>query len=115
MFAWAVENHTPLVCRYGGHRREICPIIVGHSEGEEATLVWQMGGETSGGPLIKGEWKCLKLAMVRSQEIGEGSWQVGLSHQQAQSCVKEVDYDANPDSPYAPTHSLGRLREIPLD
>src|SRR4030095_6503029 len=29
LFAWAVENHAPLRCRYKGMVREFCPITLG--------------------------------------------------------------------------------------
>jgi hypothetical protein len=53
LFAWAIENRVALCCRYQGHPREICPIILGHSDGREKVLAWQMRGETSEGRLRK--------------------------------------------------------------
>jgi hypothetical protein len=38
----------------------------------------------------------------------EGPWQSGREHSQRQSCVKDVDLDVNPDSPYAPKRQLPR-------
>ena len=108
LFASAIARRTPILCHYEGHRREICPIIVGHSDGQEKALVWQYGGETSKGRLRTAEWKCFALEKVRGVEVIEGVWQAGLSHRQSQSCVKQVDYDANPSSPYNPRRSLGR-------
>src|SRR5687767_6742187 len=113
-FAWAIETRTPIVCLYGGRRREICPIILGHTNDEEVALVWQTGGDTSAGPVDRADWKCFRLGKVRNIEVGAGQWRAGLSHQQAQSCVKQVDYDSNPDSPYSPTRSLGDLRTATL-
>jgi hypothetical protein len=115
LFAWAIENRVPLLCCYQGHQREICPIILGHSDGREKALVRQTGGSTSKGPLNKAEWKCFSLSEVADVQLHEGTWQTGARHQQAQSCVKIVDYDANEQSPYGPRHSLGELRGKPLD
>ena len=109
IFAHAVANRLPLVCLYNGYQRHICPVILGHSGNQEKALVWQFGGETSEGPLRRADWKCFDLANVSDPTGGNGSWQSGLSHLQAQNCVKDVDYDANPASPYGPRNSLGRL------
>lgn len=114
LFAWSVENRARIHCLYGGRPREICPIIVGHSGSEEKALVWQIDGETSDGPLLRPEWKCFFLASVRNAEPRDGEWEAGSRHQQRQSCVRMVDYDANDLSPYDPTRSLGRLRGVPL-
>lgn len=114
LFAWAIENQAPLVCRYNGLERHFYPIILGHSDGEEAALVWQYGGQTSGGKLRKAAWKCFRLNNVENPEIGSGQWQAGASHQQAQSCVKQVDYDANPESPYGPMRRMGDMHGVKI-
>jgi hypothetical protein len=115
LFAWAIENRVALLCRYQGHRREIRPIILGHSDGGEKVLVLQTGGSTSKGAVRKPDWKCFSLSEVADVQLHEGVWQTGERHQQAQSCVKTVDYDANLQSPYGPRHSLGELRGKPLE
>jgi hypothetical protein len=109
LVAWAIDNRSRILCTQNGYPREICPIILGHSDGEEKALVWQVGGETSSGPLRRPGWKCFLLTNVADARLGEGAWQAGSRHHNAQSCVKEVDYDANPNSPYHPQHSLGGL------
>jgi hypothetical protein len=113
LFAWAIENRSRVLCNQNGYAREICPIILGYSDGQEKALVWQVGGETSTGPLRRPGWKCFLLANVIDARPGEGAWRAGSSHRGEQSCVKEVDYDANPASPYRPAHSLGNLRGAP--
>jgi hypothetical protein len=89
-----------IVCEYDGLRREICPVILGHSGEEEKALVFQFAGETSNGPIRPpGEWKCLRLAGVGKAEMREGPWHTGERHSAAQACVKQVDFDVNPNSP----------------
>jgi len=113
LFAWAIENRSRILCMQNGYPREICPIILGHSDRREKALVWQVGGETSDGPLKRPGWKCFLLSNVDGASLGEGAWLAGSSHLSRQSCVRQVDYDANPASPYRPAHSLGRLRGAP--
>lgn len=108
--ALALHTRTPLACRYNSHPRIICPIILGHSDGQETALVYQIAGHTSAGPLRQPQWKCLRLANLTDLAIAAGlKWIEGRAHTQPQHCVPDVDYDLNPASPYAPRHSLGDL------
>lgn len=109
LFAEAIAARKPVVCMYQGHPRAICPVILGHSDGAEKALTWQFEGTGSKGP-VRGQWKCLSLAEVSSAEITDGSWRSGREHRRAQSCVKDVDLDVNPDSPYAPKRRLAGAR-----
>lgn len=110
VLALALHARTPLACRYNGRDRVICPIILGHSDGEEMALVYQIAGHTSAGPLTQPQWKCLRLAGLSGLAIAEHArWISGRAHSQPQHCVAQVDYDLNSASPYAPRHSLGDL------
>jgi hypothetical protein len=46
------------------------------------------------------------LAAVIDAEIIDGPWRSGKRHSQSQSCVKDVDLDVNPNSPYGPKRRL---------
>jgi hypothetical protein len=105
LFEQGMRERKPIVCMYHGHPRAICPIILGHTEGEETTLTFQFAGSGSKGA-VTGNWKCLKLAEVSNAEIVAGPWRSGDSHKTSQSCVKEVDLDTNPNSPFSPKRRL---------
>lgn len=105
LFAEAMAARLPVACIYQGYPRAVCPVILGHSDGVEKALTWQIAGQGSGGP-VHGAWKCLTLADAEEPAIINGPWQTGKRHSQAQTCVKDVDLDVNPDSPYAPRRSL---------
>lgn len=111
LFAKAMSARRPVACIYQGHPRAICPIILGQSDGEEKALTWQFAGYGSRGA-VRGQWKCLTLSEVRDAEIVDGPWQSGRRHSQAQSCVKDVDLDVNPDSPYRPKRPSPKLRLV---
>jgi hypothetical protein len=101
VFQKAIATRKQVVCVYQGLEREVCPILLGHTDGEEKVLVWQFGGYTSKGRVRRpGEWKCLSLAGISKPVLRDGPWQSGGSHRSAQSCVADVEYDVNPDSPY---------------
>lgn len=108
LFAEAMKTRRPISCMYDGHPRAICPIILGHSDGQEKALTWQFGGSGSKGP-VHGQWRCLELTKATRAEMIDGPWQSGDSHLTSQSCVKDVDLDVNPDSPYSPKR---RLKDI---
>lgn len=105
LFEQAMRRRKPIVCIYDGHPRAVCPIILGHSDGVEKALTYQFAGRSSDGP-VRREWKCLTLAKVVNAEIIDGPWRSGERHSQSQSCVREVDLDVNPDSPYNPRRRL---------
>ena len=126
LFARAIEHRKQIVCTYGGHHRELCPIILGHKKnGEEAALTFQFAGESGSGLPPKGEWRCLRLSRVSVVRLREGRWHSGPSHEQPQRCVDIVDLDVNPESPYEPrrqanvAHAAGTKRKskpaVPID
>lgn len=98
-----------IVCVYGGHRRELCPIILGHADGKEKALTLQFAGGSGSGLSRGGEWRCLFLDKVTDVQLRDGPWHAGTSHNRPQGCVEVVDLDANPDSPYNPQR---RLRQV---
>ena len=102
LFECAMRLRKPMVCIYGGRRRELCPIILGHSQGQEKALTYQFGGESSSGLPRGGEWRCLWLSKVSGIELRDGPWIAGSSHSRPQGCVEIVDLDVNPSSPYRP-------------
>ncbi len=102
LFARALLERRQILCTYDGYRRELCPIILGHTKGEEAALVYQFAGKSKSGLPPDGDWKCLRLAKTGDVRLRDGPWFVGDSHQRAQVCVEVVDLDVNPLSPYNP-------------
>ena len=102
LFEQAMRGRQQVVCLYGGHRRELCPVILGHSQDQEKALTFQFGGSSSSGLPRGGEWRCLWLAKVSDVELRDGPWLSGSSHSQPQGCVDVIDLDVNPASPYKP-------------
>jgi len=105
LFYRSMAERRPLVCMYQGHARAVCPIILGHTGGEEKALVHQFEG-TSGSGAARG-WKCLALSKVSRAELVDFPWQDGAGpHAAGQRCVADVDVDVNPQSPYGPKRRL---------
>ena len=102
LFRDAMTDRKQIVCVYDGCRRELCPIILGHSQGKEKALAYQFGGESRSGLPPGGEWRCLWLSRMSKVELRDGPWHSGSSHKRPQGCVEVVDLDVNPASPYKP-------------
>ena len=94
LFQNAILKRQQITCVYGGRYREICPHILGHSDGEEKALVFQFSGETAS-KLPQGEWRCFRLADVADIETRPGRWHSGTRHRSAQRCVDSVYLDVN--------------------
>lgn len=92
----AIENEQQATCRYQGHYRELCPHIIGWTDGAERLLAWQFGGKTSSGLLPRGgAWKCLNIVEMTDIKARDGRWHAGSSHQKEQTCVHDIDLDIN--------------------
>jgi hypothetical protein len=57
LFVQAMADRKQILCTYGGYPRELCPIILGHSQGQEKALTYQFGGESESGLPPQGDWK----------------------------------------------------------
>lgn len=102
LFEQAMIGRKQVLCTYDGYPRELCPIILGHTNGQEVALTYQFAGRSKSGLRPGGQWKCLWLSKVQNPQLRDGPWHTGNSHRQPQPCVKSVDRDVNPDSPYSP-------------
>jgi hypothetical protein len=108
-YAWfeqAMRMRKQIVCTYGGYPRELCPIILSHSQGQEKALTYQFGGQSKSGLPPQGEWRCLWLSKVSDVQLRDGPWFAGSSHTRPQGCVEIVDLDVNPSSPYHPKRPI---------
>ncbi|WP_291710176.1 hypothetical protein, partial [Bradyrhizobium sp.] len=110
LFEQAMRLRKQIVCVYLGLPRELCPVILGHSQGQEKALTYQVGGKSSSGLPPAGEWRCLFLSKVNDAKLRDGLWRVGPSHTRPQGCVQTVDLDINPSSPYRPKRKVTRTR-----
>lgn len=108
LIAQAMHDRRQIACLYQGRRRELIPVVLGWSDDREKLLAYQVGGASSR-PLTSPEtrWRCLFIDELSDAAPLEGPTRFGGSHQTAQSCVKEVDLDLNPLSPFRPRRKLG--------
>jgi hypothetical protein len=111
LIAKAMAERKQVLCSYDGYPRELCPIVLGHSQGEEMALVYQFAGGSRSGLPSRGQWKCLRLAKMRDVRLRDGPWRTGSSHRLPQACVEVVDLDVNPVSPYKPRRHLSAMSQ----
>jgi hypothetical protein len=101
LFEEAMTLRKQILCTYHGRLRELCPIILGHSQGREKALTYQFHGQSNKGLPPGGQWRCLWLSEVSNVRLRDGPWHAGDSHNQPQGCVDVVHLDVNPASPTA--------------
>ena len=96
IFREAILGEKQVTCWYNGVYREVCPIILGHAEGQEKALTYQFGGTSGRGLPPGGAWRCLYLSRVSDARLRDGPWHEGAAqHSKEQSCVVDVDLDIN--------------------
>lgn len=95
LFRQAILEEKQVTCIYNGYYRELCPVIIGHSDGREKVLAYQFAGESGSSLPPGGEWRCLYLSDVRDARLRDGPWREGLEHKSVQQCVEVVDLDIN--------------------
>jgi len=93
LFREAILNHMQVICTYDGRHREICPHVLGHTDGDEKALTFQFAGDSVSGLPPGGEWRCLSLAQVHGAQLRAGPWRTGFRHTTTQVCVHAVDLD----------------------
>ena len=91
----AILAEQQVTCVYQDHYRELCPHILGHTDGEEKLLAFQFGGESRTRLPPGGEWRCLYVAEIQKATTRDGAWHAGTTHRQQQRCVEVVDLDIN--------------------
>lgn len=111
LIARAMEDRRQIAGLYKGLRRVLVPVVLGWSEGREKLLAYQVSGASSRalrGPETR--WRCLFVDELSGAALSDGPVETGGSHQTEQTCVREVDLDVNPASPFSPRRKLGWQR-----
>ena len=78
---------------FNGHRRSLCPHVLGRREGDLRALCFQHAGGSSRGLAPGGDWRCLSLAGLSEVSIVDGRWRT-KPRSQPQHCIEEVEIEA---------------------
>lgn len=81
-----------------GGDRWFCPHRLGRNhEGQVRVLCYQYAGGSDSGLQAAGSpanWRCIALEKLSRVELLEGPWHTAPNHSRPQTCVAEVDVDA---------------------
>ena len=91
----AIRTRRPVVCRYKGQTRHVCPHVLGTTGKREKVLAWQFAGGTNSkeGLPPGGEWRCMYVDEITHAALEPGEWHEGREHRWDQTCVETVDVD----------------------
>jgi hypothetical protein len=71
-----------------------------NSAGQARVLCYQYGGDSSSGLEVSGSpanWRCMMLEKFSRIELLQDVWQTAPNHSRPQTCVTDVDVDAEDD------------------
>ncbi len=89
----AIVDKAQIVATYRGHRREMCPHVIGTKGGRPQALFFQFAGSSSSGLPPGGEWRCIPIEGLSDVVSEIGTWYSGGDHTQPQTCVDLVDVE----------------------
>lgn len=94
----AVKKRQPIRTTYDGRERWLCPHRLGwNRDGRPRVLCYQYAGQSSSGLEEDGSaanWRCIAVEKLKRVELAEDGWHSAPNHSRPQSCVSEVDVDA---------------------
>jgi hypothetical protein len=93
-----VVNKRPIHAAYDGRDRWFCPHRLGRNhKGQLRVLCYQYAGQSSSGLHAAdspGNWRCIAVEKLSRVELLEDAWHTAPNHSRPQTCVGEVDVDA---------------------
>ena len=94
----AVRAKRPIAAMYGGHRRLLCPYVLGRNKlGHLQLLCYQYGGTSRSGLGHAGSpenWRCVAVNKLSRVEMINGPWRAAERHSRVQTCIETVELDA---------------------
>ena len=88
----ALEQRRCVEAVFGGHRRRLCPHVLGIRDGEARALFFQFAGGSDSGLPPGGDWRCLAIDELSEVAIIDGPWRT-RAHTGLQHCVEAVDLE----------------------
>jgi hypothetical protein len=89
----AVENRQQVFALYRGHRRQMCPHVLGWKNGRRQALFYQFGGTSDSGLQWDGSpmnWRCIPVDDLKDLRLVDGPWHTAPNHSRPQSCVDSI-------------------------
>jgi hypothetical protein len=86
----AILDRQQIVATYHGHRREMCPHVIGTKDGSERALFFQFAGSSASGLPSGGEWRCIPIDGLTDVSSRPGRWH-SAPQTRPQTCIELVD------------------------
>ena len=94
----AMLQKRPIAAFYAGHRRLLCPYVLGRNKGNHLhVLCYQYGGGSASGlknPGSPENWRCVAVDKLSNVQIMDGPWVSADRHSRVQTCIEHVELDA---------------------
>ena len=94
----AVVGRRPIRAAYDGWDRWFCPHRLGRNhQGQLRVLCYQYAGQSGSGLQAVGSpanWRCIAVEKLSRVELLEDAWHTAPNHSRPQTCIAEVDVDA---------------------
>lgn len=98
----AAARRQPVAAVYDGLYRLLCPHVLGRKSGRLHVLVYQYGGRSNSGLPVAAEgvgvWRCLAVEKLRQVQLETSGWHSephSEPRSSRQTCIDEVDFDAD--------------------
>jgi hypothetical protein len=91
----ALEQRQQVDAVHGGHRRRMCPHVIGSKDGRPRALFFQFAGGSSRGLAPGGDWRCLPIDDLTEVSVHDGPWH-SRAHSEPQRCIDVVDLAIEP-------------------
>ncbi len=89
----AIVDKHQIVGTYNGHRRAMCPHVIGMKDGRPRALFFQFGGTSSRGLAPGGDWRCILIEDLEDVVSQAGEWHSAPNYSQLQTCVEVIDVE----------------------
>lgn len=90
----AIKNKQQVHADYDGHRRELCPHVLGYKAGKEQALFCQFGGSSTSQGVISpanAQWRCIPVGEMSNLQVINGPWYtLDTQNKRRTSCVDEI-------------------------
>jgi hypothetical protein len=98
----AIIDKNQVVGTYDGHRREMCPHIIGikrnGNRSHRNALFYQFGGTSESGLEADGSprnWRCIPVDELSDVVVHSGPWHTAPNYTRPQTCVDEIDVEVS--------------------
>lgn len=97
----AVVSKRPISAVYHERKRMLCPHRLGkNKEGKLQVLCYQFSGQSERGLDLDAlaNWRCMAVEKLSEVKLLDGRWHSAPNHSRPQTCVAEVDVDAEDEA-----------------